>query len=149
MAILRAHRPSTFTMLLLSHGPRKLLLLGPSIPPPSMPSWTTTPTYSVSIISLHTVRLETNRVIPDALSHGNLFSLDMGLLKAANSTPVAWVEDKQSPYPSSYQPVMALAQNHVHFLDVPGVAAGSADIFVIHCMCSSLCCGIPTHPGVG
>jgi len=67
-----------------------------------------------------------------ALSNGNLFSLDMGLLKAANSTPLAWVNAEQSPYPSSYQPVMALAQNHIHFLDVPGVPAGSADIFVIH-----------------
>jgi len=67
-----------------------------------------------------------------ALSHGNLFSLDMGSLKVANSTPVSWTEDEQAPYPSSYEPVMALAQNHIHFLDVPGVAAGSADIFVIH-----------------
>ncbi|KAF8431536.1 hypothetical protein L210DRAFT_3630967 [Boletus edulis BED1] len=67
-----------------------------------------------------------------ALSHGNLFSLDMGSLKAANSTPVAWTDVEQAPYPSSYQPVMALAQNHVHFLNVPGVPAGSADIFVIH-----------------
>ncbi|KAG8216554.1 hypothetical protein J3R82DRAFT_6735 [Butyriboletus roseoflavus] len=67
-----------------------------------------------------------------ALSHGNLFSLDMGLLSAANSTPVAWVNAEQSPYPSNYQPVMALAQNHIHFLDIPGVSAGSADIFVIH-----------------
>ncbi|KAF8552492.1 hypothetical protein OG21DRAFT_1416053 [Imleria badia] len=67
-----------------------------------------------------------------ALSHGSLFSLDMGLLKAANSTPVAWVDVEQAPYPSGYQPVMALAQNHVHFLNVPGVPAGSADIFVIH-----------------
>ncbi|KAH7924719.1 hypothetical protein BV22DRAFT_1034871 [Leucogyrophana mollusca] len=67
-----------------------------------------------------------------ALSNGNLFSLDMGLLKAANSTPLAWVNAEQAPYPANYQPVMALAQNHIHFLDVPGVAAGSADIFVIH-----------------
>ncbi|EGN92587.1 hypothetical protein SERLA73DRAFT_190953 [Serpula lacrymans var. lacrymans S7.3] len=67
-----------------------------------------------------------------ALSGGNLFSLDMGLLKAANSTPLAWTNDKAAPYPADYEPVMALAENHVHFLDVPGVAAGSADIFVIH-----------------
>ncbi|KAH7882828.1 hypothetical protein F5I97DRAFT_1780904, partial [Phlebopus sp. FC_14] len=67
-----------------------------------------------------------------ALSHGNLFSLDMGLLKAANNTPLSWTSDEQAPYPSDYQPVMALAQNHIHFLDVPGVPAGSADIFVIH-----------------
>ncbi|KIJ63733.1 hypothetical protein HYDPIDRAFT_175811 [Hydnomerulius pinastri MD-312] len=67
-----------------------------------------------------------------ALSSGTMFSLDMGLLKAANSTPLSWTSDEQAPYPSGYQPVMALAQNHVHFLDVPGVVAGSADIFVIH-----------------
>jgi hypothetical protein len=57
----------------------------------------------------------------------------MGLLKAANSTPLNWVNDEQVPYPSGYVPVMALAQNHIHFLDVPNVPAGSADIFVIHC----------------
>ncbi|KAG2120097.1 hypothetical protein BD769DRAFT_1022962 [Suillus cothurnatus] len=67
-----------------------------------------------------------------ALSQGNLFSLDMGLLNAANSTPLNWVNDEQTPYPSGYAPVMALAQNHIHFLDVPNVPAGSADIFVIH-----------------
>ncbi|KAG6332950.1 hypothetical protein ID866_6145 [Astraeus odoratus] len=67
-----------------------------------------------------------------ALSHGSLFSLDMGLLKAANSTPLPWNDAETAPYPSDYQPVMALAQNHIHFLDVPGVPAGSADIFVIH-----------------
>lgn len=84
--------------------------------------------------------------VSDALSHGNMFSLDMGLLKAANSTPVTWVDDEQAPYPSNYQTVMALAQNHIHFLDVPGVSAGSADIFVIHCMCCSLYGAILTHP---
>ncbi|KAG1793687.1 uncharacterized protein HD556DRAFT_1432210 [Suillus plorans] len=67
-----------------------------------------------------------------ALSQGNLFSLDMGLLNAANSTPLSWTNDEQVPYPSDYVPVMALAQNHIHFLDVPNVPAGSADIFVIH-----------------
>ncbi|KIK80205.1 hypothetical protein PAXRUDRAFT_766571 [Paxillus rubicundulus Ve08.2h10] len=67
-----------------------------------------------------------------ALSNNNLFSLDMGSLKAANSSPVSWVDNEQTPYPSNYQPVMALAQNHVHFLNVPGVPAGSAEIFVIH-----------------
>ncbi|KAG1764580.1 hypothetical protein EV702DRAFT_108017 [Suillus placidus] len=67
-----------------------------------------------------------------ALSQGNLFSLDMGLLKAANNTPLNWIIDGQVPYPSGYVPVMALAQNHIHFLDVPNVPAGSADIFVIH-----------------
>jgi len=57
----------------------------------------------------------------------------MGSLNAANSTPLNWFNDEQVPYPSNYVPVMALAQNHIHFLDVPNVPAGSADIFVIHC----------------
>lgn len=57
----------------------------------------------------------------------------MGLLKAANSSAVEWVDVEKAPYPSDYEPVMALAQNHVFFLNVAGVPAGSADIYVIHC----------------
>ena len=75
----------------------------------------------------------------------------MSSLKAGTSTPLPW-NDVQSPDLSpftadaaatvtqtpgantqGYQPVIALAQNHVHFLGVPGVAAGNAKIFVIHC----------------
>lgn len=67
-----------------------------------------------------------------ALSHGELFRLDMGLLKAANSSAVEWVDVEKAPYPSDYEPVMALAQNHVFFLNVAGVSAGSVDIYVIH-----------------
>lgn len=65
----------------------------------------------------------------------------MGLLKTANSTALSWVNTEAAPYPSGYVPVMALAQNHIHFLDVPGVPAGSADIFVIHCTCVWPLCG--------
>jgi hypothetical protein len=57
----------------------------------------------------------------------------MGLLKAANSTSLAWVDVQKAPYASEYEPVMAIAQNHIFFLNVPGVPAGSSDIFVIHC----------------
>jgi hypothetical protein len=57
----------------------------------------------------------------------------MGLLKAANSSALQWVDVEKAPYSSDYEPVMALAQNHVFFLNVPGVPAGSADIYVIHC----------------
>jgi hypothetical protein len=57
----------------------------------------------------------------------------MGLLKAANSSAVEWVDVEKAPYPSDYEPVMALAQNHVFFLNVAGVSAGSVDIYVIHC----------------
>ncbi|KAF8341863.1 hypothetical protein F5887DRAFT_975338 [Amanita rubescens] len=67
-----------------------------------------------------------------AYSGGNLYNLNMGLLKAANSTPIPWNYIQQLPFATNYQPVMAIAQNHVHFLNVPGLPNGSADIFVIH-----------------
>ena len=70
-----------------------------------------------------------------ALSKGELFFLDMGALVTANSSAVSWVDVEKSPFGDSYDPVMALAQNHVHFLDVPGTPAGDANIFVIHCEC--------------
>ncbi len=57
----------------------------------------------------------------------------MGLLKAANSSALEWVDVEKAPYPSDYEPVMALAQNHIFFLNVAGVSAGSAAIYVIHC----------------
>ncbi len=57
----------------------------------------------------------------------------MGLLKAANSTALQWTDVEKAPYSSDYVPVMALAQNHIFFLNVPGVSAGSASIYVIHC----------------
>ena len=71
-------------------------------------------------------------LIPDALSHGELYFLDMKSLKAASPTSLSWVDVQKAPY-TNYDPVMALAQNHIHFLNVPGVSAGSANIFVIHC----------------
>lgn len=67
-----------------------------------------------------------------ALSHGSLYDLDMGSLKSANSTPLAWNDVQTAPYPSDYVPVMALAQNHIHFLDVGTDGPGMARIFVIH-----------------
>jgi hypothetical protein len=60
----------------------------------------------------------------------------MGDLKAANSTALSWNTVQDPGFGKDYQPVMALAQNHIHFLNVPNVAAGSAKIFVIHCMYS-------------
>ena len=74
-----------------------------------------------------------NRVYSDALSHGEMYFLDMKDLKASSGSVISWTDVGASPYGSDYQPVMALAQNHIHFLDVPNVPAGSADIFVIHC----------------
>lgn len=69
----------------------------------------------------------------DALSHGELFRLDMGSLKAGDSTALQWLDVEKAPFSSDYEPVMALAQNHIFFLNVPGVPAGSADVYVIHC----------------
>lgn len=57
----------------------------------------------------------------------------MGSLTAAQNDAIAWSDVGPSPYGNDYQPVMAIANNHIHFLDVPNVPAGSADIFVIHC----------------
>ncbi|THV04370.1 hypothetical protein K435DRAFT_851017 [Dendrothele bispora CBS 962.96] len=68
-----------------------------------------------------------------ALSKGELFFLSFdGITTSAKSDAIPWTDVQKAPYPDGYQPVMALAQNHIHFLDVPGTAAGSADIFVIH-----------------
>jgi len=78
---------------------------------------------------------------------------------AAISTAIPW-KDVQSPDLSphtgnsdiaqaqtpgantqGYQPVMALAQNHIHFMGVNGVDPGNAKIFVIHCasFCLDVC----------
>jgi hypothetical protein len=69
----------------------------------------------------------------DALSQGELYYLNMNAMTAATSSAISWVDVGRAPYPSGYNPVMALAQNHIYFFNVPGVPAGSADIFVIHC----------------
>lgn len=71
-----------------------------------------------------------------ALSKGELFFLDFSTITTtANSTAISWTDVEKSPFSADYDPVMALAQNHVHFLNVPGTPAGDADIFVIHCAC--------------
>ncbi|KAK0211430.1 hypothetical protein IW262DRAFT_1498041 [Armillaria fumosa] len=68
-----------------------------------------------------------------ALSKGELYSLDMGSLTAANSSSLSWNDIEAPSFTTTgYNPVMAIAQNHIHFLDVPGNAAGTANIFVIH-----------------
>jgi hypothetical protein len=78
-------------------------------------------------------------------SNGELYALDMSLLKAANSSALPWVDVQQADLSADtsgvatpgagiagYQPVMALAQNHIHFLGISDLPAGSAKIFVIH-----------------
>ncbi|KAJ1302075.1 hypothetical protein OPQ81_000908 [Rhizoctonia solani] len=67
-----------------------------------------------------------------AMSKGNLYSVEMLERKAATPQPVAWgVTNPPNFDVSNYQPVMALAQNHIHFLNIGG-DPGLARIFVIH-----------------
>ncbi|EJT99355.1 hypothetical protein DACRYDRAFT_23912 [Dacryopinax primogenitus] len=68
-----------------------------------------------------------------ALSGGNLYQLDYSTITKTATGPTAW-EAVEAPnfQTTGYKPVMAIAQNHIHFLDVPGNQAGQANIFVIH-----------------
>ena len=57
----------------------------------------------------------------------------MGSLATAESSAKDWIEVSSLGFtnvPANYEPTIAIAQNHVHFM---GIEAGSADIFVIHC----------------
>ncbi|KAH7345652.1 hypothetical protein B0J17DRAFT_592499 [Rhizoctonia solani] len=66
-----------------------------------------------------------------AMSKGNLYSVEMAERKAATPEAVAWGASNPPNFDASnYKPVMALAQNHIHFLDTEG--EGLARIFVIH-----------------
>jgi len=68
-----------------------------------------------------------------ALSHGEMYSLDFGNIKATSlDSELAWNDVQKAPIADGYKPVMALAQNHIHFLDVPVNSPGQASIFVIH-----------------
>ena len=74
----------------------------------------------------------------DANSHKELFRLDMALLKSNAPSAIPWVDVQTLNFTSgkhtdSYQPVMALAQNHIHLLGVPGIPAGETQFVVIHC----------------
>ncbi|KAG8954975.1 hypothetical protein FRC04_010459 [Tulasnella sp. 424] len=67
------------------------------------------------------------------LSGDNLYQLDMSNQVAAKSDPLKWEEvNKPNFKTGGYNPVMAIADNHVFFLNVPGNAAGETNIFVIH-----------------
>ncbi|KAJ7598611.1 hypothetical protein C8J56DRAFT_848436 [Mycena floridula] len=69
-----------------------------------------------------------------AFGAGEMWSLTMDTLKAAKSDPIPWITQGAATFTTTGydKPVMALANNHVHFINVPNVPAGSADIFVIH-----------------
>ena len=74
---------------------------------------------------------------------GTMYSLDMALKANGSSEAVPWNlvqkpdltatdEGVQGAPLDGYQPTMALAQNHVHFMGVPGFKAGDVKVFVIH-----------------
>ena len=65
--------------------------------------------------------------------NGELWDLDMSSLVTAGSDAIAWNDVEATPYGADYKPTMALAQNHIHFVGVPGATSGDLDIFVIHC----------------
>jgi len=66
-----------------------------------------------------------------------MYSLNMGEQKAAKSSPLVWVSAGELGFPNNYTPTMALAQNHIHFLNVGNDGPGDARIYVIHCKLSS------------
>jgi hypothetical protein len=73
-----------------------------------------------------------------AMSGKKMLSLDMALLKAASGEQIPWNEVGEPTLSAEatsdgYVPTMALAQNHIHFMGVPGLNEGEAKIFVIHC----------------
>lgn len=57
----------------------------------------------------------------------------MDTMKAAESGSLSWNVIGSFDSLQNYNPVMALAQNHIHFLNVGSDSAGKALIFVIHC----------------
>ncbi|RFU81979.1 hypothetical protein TARUN_209 [Trichoderma arundinaceum] len=66
------------------------------------------------------------------LSEGKLYFMRMDELVTATSTPVFWERTTDPNFDvSHYSPVMGLAKNHIHFIDVDQTP-GLARIFVIH-----------------
>ena len=67
-------------------------------------------------------------------SGASLYQLDMSSVQAtASSSAIAW-ESVTAPSFSTdgYIPTAAQASNHINYFGVPGTAAGSADLFIVH-----------------
>ena len=73
-------------------------------------------------------------VVLVSLTNGQLSQLDLGSQTRAAGGTTNWdtVGPPNFDTTSYTKPVLALAQNHIHFLGVPGLNAGQASIFVIH-----------------
>lgn len=68
-----------------------------------------------------------------ALDNGVMWFLNMESEVVANTTALSWIQVGNPSFDTTgYKPTMALAENHVHFIGVPGASAGDAFIFVIH-----------------
>lgn len=78
------------------------------------------------------------------MSKGEMYSLNMTAVTAGED--IAWNDVGAPTFTTTgYEPVMGLASNHIHFIGVPGTAAGSANIYVIHCALSSILGSIFAH----
>ncbi|KAF8501848.1 hypothetical protein JB92DRAFT_2741190 [Gautieria morchelliformis] len=68
-----------------------------------------------------------------ALASGTMSSLDLGTQTQATGSSLSWNNIGNPSFTTTnYNPTMALAQNHIHFVGVPNSQPGTADIFVIH-----------------
>ena len=73
-----------------------------------------------------------------SLSAGTMYAVNMTAVTEAPNGEPSPGEDKEwklvgkSPYEGYDRPTMGLAMNHIHFIGVPGVQNGDADVFVIH-----------------
>jgi len=79
-------------------------------------------------------------IVPvDGMLGGNLHKLNMKTLKAAEDSTLTWeLVGTPNFNTTDYRPIMAVAQNRIHFLNVPGNSAGQANIFDIPCKLSLL-----------
>lgn len=101
---------------------------------PTAKSWTTQTTTGGPNVSYSAVLDHDTNVFYVLDVTGELWFLSFtNLTTAAQSSAIPWTNVEAAGFnTASYQPVMALADNHVYFLNAPGVAGGSAEIFVIH-----------------
>ncbi|TIB65178.1 hypothetical protein E3P78_00703 [Wallemia ichthyophaga] len=67
------------------------------------------------------------------LDGDTLYSLEMGDESLIPNDTLTWNVVEQPPFTTDdYNPVIGLASNHLHFIDVPGADPGEAHLFVIH-----------------
>ena len=67
-------------------------------------------------------------------SGASMYQLDLSSVQAsASNSPLAWDAVTAPSFSTDgYTPVAAQASNHINYFGVPGTAAGSADIFIVH-----------------